>query len=169
MAFASLTALAACSKPGEPSAGSKAAPSLASSVKAPAAEEPLSLEILNIRAERYHDDKGIMFHVDVRVINPGAQRNMLTNFSTIVDGFWIIVTDSEGVEIRREGYSAHQSPFAQDRPLPIAAGSTEIKMAFPLDHWTSKATTVQVRLEGGFYGTPWPHGIVTNTLPVTLP
>ncbi len=109
------------------------------------------------------------FELDVRVHNEGEALNMLTNFNSILDGFELHTTASDGTQIASTHYTFHQSPFAQDRAIPVAKGTTTLSIVVPFQDWTSPADVVHLHLEGGFRGTPWAVGLVSNTVPVRIP
>ena len=117
--------------------------------------------------------RGVDFRVSVRLHNSGPATSMLTNFNSVFDGFALVIWDADAPadsgELQRIHYTHHQSPYAQDRPLPVPTGTTRATLSFPVQEWTARATRARVRLEGGLYGTAWPSGLRSNEVVVTLP
>ncbi len=94
---------------------------------------------------------------------------MLTNFSSVFDGFELVVFADDWSELKRIHYTHHQSPFARDRPLPVPAGSSTQTLVIPVPNWTHSKSEIRLQLVGGLRGTAWPSGLISNDLTLTLP
>lgn len=154
-----------------------AAPTVSASARA--AEPTLSL--VAVTAERttsqIHPDggtatrqvRGVSFSVDARLDNAGPPLTMLTNFASIFDGVVLVIRTAAGAELERIGYTHHQSPYAEDRPLEVPTGASTKTLGFPILEWTHPDKHLQVHLEGGLRGTPYPSGLITTPKELTLP
>ncbi|MFH2008632.1 MAG: hypothetical protein ABI333_18740 [bacterium] len=100
---------------------------------------------------------------DVTLVNnTGRPLRVLTNFQSAYDGFTVIVRHPQGGLVARQSYVYHQSPYAQDRVLPLPPGSTDARIQFPVTLKTKPEGPLQVRLEGGLRGTKFARGIISN-------
>jgi hypothetical protein len=109
---------------------------------------------------------GARFAIEARVDNGGADVAMQTNFASVFDGFTLVVARQDGSVLARQAYVAHQSPYAEDRALTIARGTSRQRLVFPLVEWPHEPGGLVVSLEGGFRGTKWGKGLHSNAYAV---
>lgn len=154
-----LAPLAACS--GERhGAGQPAAVVASQPAPPPAAQvEVRILSAIETRGERSD------IALDLETIVAGDQPVAgTTSCSSIFDETSIVVTDPSGHELLRQSHNFTCSPYADGRPVSLAAGGSRTTLHFSVDH-TVGVPGATIRLEGNLAGLP---GVHVETTPVTL-
>ncbi|MHC4504322.1 MAG: hypothetical protein ACYTFI_13540, partial [Planctomycetota bacterium] len=93
----------------------------------------------------------------------GSPLEVVSNFFSAFDGLAIVVMTSDGKEIGRQAYTAHQSPYSTGRTLELPAGWTEERLVFPVVGIKERRGQLKVKLVGGLPGTPYDSGLASNT------
>ncbi len=88
---------------------------------------------------------------------------MQTSFQTVFDGMSLVVATRSGRELKRLGYTEHQSPFSPGRTLTVPPGVTTRELRFPKVDWPGAPAELTVRLEGGLPGTAYDKGLKSNS------
>ncbi len=121
----------------------------------------LALHLDGVRLERL--DSFQLVHVEARWVNTtGAPIDAYTNFGGVFDGLELVIEDRAGREVRRVHYTHHQSPCAEHRLVPLAAGVTRRSIGFPLETPLPRGV-YRVRLEGELAGSPAHRGFSSRT------
>ena len=117
----------------------------------PAAEKevPVSLKLLEATAEKFDDGKLL---ISCRVLldnRTGDEITVTSNFGSPFDGIEIILSDTEGKVITRQGYTFHQSPYGpKPQEIEVQPGRTAATLVFPLTFKGKVGMKFGVQLSG---------------------
>ena len=130
----------------------------------------VSLALASATAERGDDGDVLVRCAAVLHNDTGRELTVRTNFYSVFDGLTLVLLRPDGAELARQAYNHHQSPYAEDRAIPLPPGTTTEELVFPLSGLPAGLDGVQVRLEGGLPGTEFPDGLRSDPVPLeTLP
>ena len=119
-----------------------------------------------IEGDTERETFNLSIRCDVRLINKSSDKLVVkSNFYSAFDGLWLVVTDDQGIELHREYYLAHQSPYSiEPRKFEVPVGTLSKTLSFPIraPDWIDKK--IRVHLEGGLPGTQYETGLRSNTL-----
>jgi len=157
LAFLATGVAAGCSTKGEPAA----------KPRPPGKGPPVSLVIL--KADAAWESNYLSVQCDVALRNTsGSPLKVASNFFSAFDGLAIVVMTRDGKEIRRQGYTWHQSPYSTGRTLELPVGWTEEGLVFPVSGIKGRDEHLKVKLVGGLPGTPYESGLASNTVAVSV-
>ncbi len=123
----------------------------ASEVPAP----PVSVELHKASLLRLHGGETLVRCSATLTNTTGKPIVTKTNFTSPFDGLSVVVRRPGGDEIARQSYVYHQSPFSPANEVPLPSGGATRDIVFPIVGLPSDATRVEVRLEGGLFGTSY--------------
>jgi hypothetical protein len=133
-----------------------------------AATLPVAVALEAAHAQRTEHD--LLLHLTATLTNrSGAPITVRTNFGGPFDALLVVVAGADGRELARQGYTHHQSPYAQDQPHVLKPGPTTQALVFPVAALKDAGGPLTLRLVGGLPGTGIRWGLRSQAVTVTPP
>lgn len=158
LALLAMGGAAGCSTRGAPAA----------KPRPPVKSTPVSLVLLKADAAWGEDHLAVTCDVALRNAS-GSPLKVVSSCSSAFDGLAIVVMTSDGKELRRQGYSWHQSPYSTRRTFELPVGWTEKRLVFVFRDIKERHEQLKVKLVGGLPGTPYESGLASNTVSASVP
>jgi hypothetical protein len=125
----------------------------------------VTLTLESASAQRWTKD--ILFKCKVTLANDtGKELKVKSNFLSVFDGMTLVIQDEKGKELKRQGYTYHQSPFALNKEHRLQSGKTTDTINFPISGLAKDHKKFRIKIVGTLPGSEFKGRLTSKVIEV---